>query len=129
MGVGAGGGGRGAGGAGGGGAGGRQLVELQTIRQSYPQPVPQHAPEESSAAVHSLLPRAAHSTAASSALTYSPLKLPVTGVLKPLALTSLEQIESKQAPPLGSQHWIDALAAASTHSKDGVESLQRPTRS
>jgi hypothetical protein len=54
----------------------------------------QHVPAASSSAVHSRLPRTWHSTAASSAVTYSPLKEPVTGALKPLDLTVESQIES-----------------------------------
>ena len=66
-----------------------------------------------SAAVQRRVPRAAHSTAASEAVTYSPLNAPVIGATNPDAETSLVQIESWHVDgPLTSQHWIAAVAGA-----------------
>ena len=94
------------------------------------QPELQHTLSASSVAVHSRLPRAAHSMPAWSAVTYSPSKVPVTGASPP-GPTSDVQIESKHTLEPGAaasvlsmlQHWMEARELEmSTHS--GAEALQ-----
>jgi hypothetical protein len=79
----------------------------------------------SSSAVHSRLPRAAHSVLACAAVTYSPLKLPLIGGSK-TALTSLVQTATLHALLSNSQHWIAAVMASRLpQSEQSVPSAQR----